>query len=170
MPLIRLISHGKKNQDMVDKMIFIEGLPKEMLYKKDPAGAEILRDPWEKDVESNLTPDIKEKFGVGIRLDVQTGPGEKMWNDVERLLNRETPRHESVPEPVVVGDRLNWYLNAEDIPEVRLVGEQKEEPKQIESVKQTTSESFKCEACGKVFYKKRALSMHSMKSHPKVAA
>lgn len=68
--LIRLVSHGDKNAEHIDKMIAIDGLPDEWIFdrrrdvddKGNPDERLFLRDPWKMDVTENIPYDIRGKF------------------------------------------------------------------------------------------------------------
>lgn len=82
MPLIRLVSHHVNNPTMIDKLIFIEGLPDDMFFakakgkhvldefdnegkmKEEFISVETVKEPWEADVEANYPKEILAKFGI----------------------------------------------------------------------------------------------------------
>src|SRR5690349_17990149 len=61
MLLIRLVSHWEKNPNHVDKLIHIDGLPREWIFN-DLDGKAFLKDPWQVDITANIPLDIRVKF------------------------------------------------------------------------------------------------------------
>jgi hypothetical protein len=152
--LIRLVSHPEGNSDHIDKMIYIEGLPDKMFYHFIDGKKYLNQPPWRVDEDERVPEGIRRVFfkhpttvwfqlpkdptfpgqkdteysleANCLVIDYQTAQGEQLWKQIEALLDRETPRDQDIPEPAVVGDKLNWTLEAADVPSVVL---EKREPK-----------------------------------------
>lgn len=199
MPLLRIVNHSKNNKWHVDKMIRVEGLPDSLFYYKRH-GKNFLKAPWTIDVPENIPDYIKafhqavpfivnvhtpspekgmppmdeELEAYGLVMDYQNGIGEDTWQQIERIIDRDTPRGERVPEPVMVADIDNEHRNrplsvkAEDIPVVILKGFNKVEPK-VEIIVEKVHVPVACPECQKEFKNDQAVRMHKMKKHAKVA-
>ena len=154
--LIRLVSHPEGNSDHIDKMIYIEGLPDKMFYHFIDGKKYLNQPPWRVDEDERIPEGIRRVFfkhpttvwfqlpkdptfqgqkdteysveANCLVIDYQTAQGEQLWKQIEALLDRETPRDQDIPEPAVVGDKLNWTLEAADVPSVVL---EKREPKPL---------------------------------------
>ena len=148
--LIRLVSHTRNNKWAVDKMIFVDGIPEDLLYMR--RGDKLfLKEPWTFDVTENIPDYIRQgidPFEVniftsptekglparedtytvyGLVLDYQNPRGEDIWKRIERMIDQDTPRGENLPEPVLVSDQidndhrmLGFSIQFEDIPQVVL--------------------------------------------------
>src|SRR3982750_4961633 len=100
----------------------------------------------------------QEHDAYALRIDYQNGPGHDMWEQVEEILDRETPRHLKVPKPAKVGDRQTWKLQASEVPSVRLNGA---EPVIVPgSPPVARPNELVCDQCQATFEKDRALWMH----------
>lgn len=205
--LIRLVSHPEKNSDHIDKLIYIEGLPESMIYRvKD--GKKFLKEPWQVDNDENMPNRIQNVFFKNpvevwfelpkdptfpgqqnteyrveancFKIDYQTRQGEEMWKQIEKLLDRETPRDMEIPKPAVVGDRRDWFLEAADVPSVVLEGKASS-PKHIEDTpvveksvgadivppkEKKVIKMVKCGKCGKEL-NERGLLIHTTRIHGK---
>jgi len=148
--LIRLVSHPVRNKWAVDKLIFIEGIPEELIYYKRE-GKNYIREPWTRDVTENIPeyirsgitpfsvriytsptekglPAMDEEFtAYGLVLDYQNPRAEEIWKRIERMIDQDTPRGEALPEPVLVSTAidndhrmLGFDIKDEDIPRVIL--------------------------------------------------
>lgn len=126
--LIRLCAHHVLNPHLIDKLIVVNGLPQEWIFKKVPQGDQLLP-PWEPDVDANIPKEIRhlaqpityckwfppvrhydQKYEgfwdtrtvYGLRLDYSYGPGQEMWNKIEDFIEGTIPRNEKMPVPVMV--------------------------------------------------------------------
>jgi len=132
--LIRLCGHFLDNPNHIDKLIAIKGLPSEWFFRKSKWGTELVK-PWQPDVEANIpqsirhlceTFDIVEVFPpiekgrdtvvdnltiIGVKLDFMTELGQTMWAQVERYLDRMTPRDKPIPKPVLVAPNQKSDFN-----------------------------------------------------------
>lgn len=194
MPLIRLIAHPRNNKWLVDKMIYIEGLPDSLMYTV-LEDRKYLKEPWFIDNPANIPdyvkevlvpaplklrtyaspaekgmPPIDEEVEVyALCLDYQNGQGEQTWVEIERILDRETPRGERIPEPVRVADidndhrDLPFSVPVLDIPVVHLEGGSPVRRVVPPVVRPVTPSSFNCPTCQKVFTKAQALRMHKLR-------
>lgn len=209
--LLRLVNHSVLNKWHVDKMINISGLPEHLFYFKKN-GKNFLKNPWAIDVPENIPDYIKavhqpEPFKVwihtpspekgvppmeeeldayGLVLDYQNGLGEDLWLQIERIIDRDTPRGERVPEPIKVADIDNEHRNkpfsvaAADIPVIVLKGFNKEVPETPAVILSSPAAEARphlilrdtpCPECHKVFKNEQGLRMHKMKmGHAKPVA
>jgi hypothetical protein len=192
MPLIRLVNHSHNNKWHFDKMIFVENVPEKFLFvkrtTKEGVVKSFLKTPWTVDISDNIPSYVKdyhqpepmkinlftpapekglpaleeEVDAYALVLDYQNGAGERMWLDIARLIDSDTPRGERIPEPVVVcggdNDHRNYEFSvpAEDIPVVRLRAEKQAIAK--------PNEPLSCVVCNKAFDKEQGLRMHKMKT------
>jgi len=62
-----------------------------------------------------------------VKIDCATGPGEEKWKEVEKYIEKLRPASIKFMEPAIVGDQLNWTLEAEDVPVIDLHPEGKRE-------------------------------------------
>lgn len=194
MPLLRIVNHHVNNKFHVDKMIFVEGLPEAILFTKKN-GKKYLKSPWIPDVTENIPEYIRAalqpepiKINVytappekgmaalddeiecyGFLIDYQQGNGEVAWKTIERIIDRETPRGEPIPEPVKVAEIDDEHrdrpfsVKVEDIPVVRLKLDVP--PAEVQKILETVPPSdLRCPVCNKVFEKERAVRMHLMKT------
>lgn len=154
-----------------------------------------LKQPWTADIPENFPKDVLQKFSinkkifyldvfkaegrgverilvplpplVGVQLDYQTAPGQDLWDQIERILERETPRDKKVPEPIVVGDRSGWKIGVDDIPSVVLVSTEPLPVVPKELIIPTIGKTqYHCDQCEKIYDNAQAIRMHKMKKHP----
>lgn len=213
--LIRVISHfHKKNTHGIDELIRIDGLPDDFMFRRSN-GKVYLKAPWERDIDANIpvvirehcTPmDITENLPrekneatglwqeptdtiriLGVRLNLDITPGMEAWKKLQRILDRDTPRDQKVPEPAVVAPNMTdpFFLEAKDIPVVILrqeivaplfqqtvtvstipTPEIKMEVKVEEPA--PPPQMFECGVCHKEFSAQRGLWMHERKTRHKV--
>lgn len=200
--LIRLVNHSPSNKYHVDKMIRVEGIPESILFYKRN-GKLFLKAPWTIDVTENIPRDViamhqpspivfhvhtaspekgmpamdEEVTGYALSLDYQSGNCADIWDQIERLIELDTPRGERIPKPVVVAPDIDndhrnkgWSIRAEDIPVVWLKGlslspsapPPDKSPFENPPVPQTLEE-FPCD-CGRSFRQKQGLVMHRRKT------
>ncbi len=104
-----------------------------------------------------------------LRLNMQSNQGEQMWNQITDLLDRETPRSQRIPEPAVVGNRVQWTLTVDKVPHVKLTGSQIEVPKEqvvpVPPKVEARPDEFPCRQCGEVFDRERGRWMHERRRH-----
>lgn len=124
--LIRLCGHFINNSQHIDKMICINGLPDDWVFKTRTDGLKELAPPFTADIPENIPKQIrnlctptdvvkyfppieKGREGVldsmtilGVRLDYMTEAGRSMWVRIQRYMDDCLPRHAKVPEPVIV--------------------------------------------------------------------
>lgn len=110
----------------IDKMIAINGLPKDWMFRERADGSKELAPPFQADNEDNIpkhirylcTPEdivtyfspinsgvpgvIDKKKIYGVKLDYMTEPGRSMWERIRKYLDATIPRDQQVPEPVLV--------------------------------------------------------------------
>jgi hypothetical protein len=107
--------------------------------------------------------------GYGVRLNVQSNAGESMWQQIVDLMDRETPRHQKIPQAAIVGDKLNWHLTAAQVPHVKLTGSVADVPKEqivkIEPKIAPRPDEYACQTCGDVFDRDRGRWMHERRKH-----
>lgn len=123
--LIKLAGHFIDNPQHIDKMIIINGLPEEWIFRPSRFGGKELVKPWEPDIEENIPKSIlplceeheivisyspiekgkesvvDKKITHGLRIDFSREPGQELWSKIERYLDRMTPRDQKVPKPVL---------------------------------------------------------------------
>jgi hypothetical protein len=202
--LIRVCAHfSRRNMNGIDELIRIEGLPDDVIFRfKD--GKRYLKSPWEPDLDANIpvhirslcTPmDITEDLPVekneqtgkwqapsdtrrilGVRVQLDNNPGREMWAQIERILDRGTPRDQKIPVPAVVAPNQKdpFSLEVQDIPVVNL----RPEPgvvvptvtvaSNVEAQLMPRPEEFICGVCSKSFSAQRGLWMHERKTRHKV--
>lgn len=106
-----------------------------------------------------------------VKLDYATGPGEEVWSRVERLIEKTTPRDMPIPKPAIVGNQIQWLLEAENVPTVVIPTEEKEAvisvKKEVLKKEPKAVEMTACSLCGKEVSKK-GLYLH-MYRHKKAA-
>jgi hypothetical protein len=200
--LIRICSHfHKQNSHGIDEMIRIDGLPDDFMFRRS-GGKVFLKTPWVKDIDANIPKEIREHCEpiditenlprekneatgqwqepsdtvrvLGVKLDLDSTPGMETWKQLQRILDRDTPRDQKVPVPAVVAPNMTdpFFLEAKDIPVVILrkeiiapsVVHEPELPKAEESAIQM----FECGVCHKEFNAQRGLWMHERKTRHKV--
>jgi hypothetical protein len=109
------------------------------------------------------------KTAYGFRLNVQTNAGRAMWDQILDLLDRETPRSQRIPEPAVVGNKIQWTLQTDKVPFAKLTGTVAIVPPEqivIPEIKPVARpDQYACRTCGNVFDKERGRWMHERKSH-----
>lgn len=156
MPLLRLVSNGKNNKLHLDKFIFIEGIPDNMLYETRN-GKKCIKGFLSTDIVENIPKDIRKEFFneetvhkyiapfeknaepvfqklplYSIVIDCSTRQGADLWGSLERMIDDQTPRDRKVTEPVIVAKdlRSGFSITSEDVPRVTLQFSESEEPVQ----------------------------------------
>jgi hypothetical protein len=217
--LIKLAGHFIDNPQQIDKIIAIKGLPRHWFFRESIHGGEELCQPWEPDVEANIPASIRhlceemiitfafppissDRKGVvekrkvlALRLDFSRGPGQEMWEKIERYLEKSVPRDQAIPKPVLCAPnhrsefsphavkrtvRGSMEMHPAEVPVIDVresltsrIPETKIEP-QIE--KSTTlvkedpvkeQEVFPCKKCGEKFPEMRFLKGHYLRGHKK---
>ena len=205
--LIRICSHFHKNNSHgIDELIRIAGLPDDLMFRRS-GGKVFLQVPWEKDIDANIPKDIREHCTpmditenlprerneatgqwqepsdtiriLGVKLDLDSTPGMETWKQLQRILDRDTPRDQKVPVPAVVAPNMTdpFFLEAKDIPVVVLRQEMEtktvataptEVPKMDVKVEAEDKQMFECGVCHKEFDAQRGLWMHERKTRHKV--
>lgn len=124
--LIKLAGHFVNNPQLIDKIISIKGLPFEWFFRHNSRhGGYELVTPWEVDVNANIPASIRhlceehsitvvfppiekgrdsvvEKRNIpAVKLDYSRGPGQEMWERIERYLEQSVPRDQLIPKPVL---------------------------------------------------------------------
>ena len=211
--LIRVVSHfrDKINPHGIDELIRIDGLPDDLMFRKKD-GKTYLKFPWEIDVDANIPVFIREHCSpmditedlprekneatgvwqspsdtrhiLGVKVSLDSTPGQEMWKSVERILDRGTSRDMKVPSPIPVANdqKESFSLEAKDIPVVILkpeivsVSETKtvaSSPAPVVAIEpfnapKVVDETFTCGVCQKIFDKQRGLWMHERKTRHKV--
>jgi hypothetical protein len=225
MPLLRIVQHPKKNNQAIDKLIYVEGIPAHLLQVNPLSGMWSIDNPLNlpedirkkfnvfcmsdipeeerfvkmdravRDVQGNivatekvdyllvegqhelLPQEIKDKYLKGkfhcLKLEYGNANGERIWKTIERLIEHGTPRDLPLPEPAIVGDRLNWRLKASEVPIVILtpagkIGQTVVKPESV-AMPEETKPKPECSICGKKFGDKRGISFH-MKKHEREKA
>lgn len=202
--LIRLVSHPEDNSDHVDKLIYIEGLPEVFFYNVMNGKKYLKSPPWVIDNDDNVPEDIKRIYykhpqevwfqlpkdpsfqgqdqlteysreANCLVLDYQTRQGEQMWDQIEKILDRETPRDLEVPKPAVVGTRREWTLGATEVPAIVLKAREIIKQKTEADVEKTpaveTQESvsivsdYFCRECNIRYMNEHGLNIHKSKMH-----
>ena len=201
--LLRIVSHfHKQNTHGIDELIRIDGLPEDFFFfRKD--GNLFLKSPWERDIDVNIPKSVREhcepfeiteslprekneatgqwqipvdKITVlGVKLNLDSTPGMETWKQLQRILDRDTPRDQQVPQPARVAPDMNsaFYLEASDIPVVSLrkeVIQPRIETQTVSSavVSDIAPSKFECGVCQKSFAVQRGLWMHERKTRHKV--
>lgn len=124
--LIRLAGHFINNSQHIDKLICINGLPEDWLFRKRADGQRELAPPFTPDIDENIPKFIRHlctptevvkyfppiergKEGIidkltilGVKLDYMTEAGRAMWTRIQRYVDDCLPRHSKIPEPVLV--------------------------------------------------------------------
>ena len=210
--LLRIVSHfHKQNTHGIDELIRIEGLPDDFMFRRS-GGKVFLKLPWERDIDANIPKEIREHCTpiditenlpreknestgqwqepcdtvriLGVKLNLDSTPGMETWKQLQRILDRDTPRDQKVPAPAVVAPDMTapFFLEAKDIPVVILrkeiispVVETKttvtapvEVPKMELKVEESPVQMFECGVCHKEFSAQRGLWMHERKTRHKV--
>lgn len=148
--LIRLVSHAtRRNSNLIDELIRIDGLPEDMVYRFSN-GKRYLKSPWEPDIDANIPRHIREhcepvvitedlppernqvtgelqkptdtKTILGVRLNLDNNPGKEVWEQITRILEHSIPRDMKIPLPAIVAPNQKdaFSLEAKDIPVVDL--------------------------------------------------
>ena len=208
MALIRLAGHFIDNPNHIDKLISIKGLPKEWFFRPSKFGGEELVPPWKPDVEANIPHSIRhlceemditvpfppiekgrdsvvDKIKIiGLKLDFTSGPGQEMWEKIERYLDRMTPRDQRVPKPVLCAPnqkaefsphearrtvRGSLELRPCEIPDVDL--RESVTAKSVTAVVQEVAQVIvekppviECKPCNKIFSHQKYMDLHLNKS------
>lgn len=209
--LIRIVSHfHKQNTHGIDELIRIEGLPDDFMFRRN-GGKLYLKAPWQRDIDANIPKEIREHCSpvditenlpreknestgrwqeptdtvcvLGVKLDLDSTPGMEAWKQLQRILDRDTPRDQKVPTPAVVAPNMTdpFFLEAKDIPVVILRQEVVSPPIVQETVTISSSpkaelkieetvvpQMFECGVCHKEFNAQRGLWMHERKTRHKV--
>lgn len=168
-----------------------------------------LASPFERDIDANIPKDIREHCSpmditenlprekneatgqwqtpsdtirlLGVRLNLDSTPGMEMWQKIQRILDRDTPRDQRVPEPAVVAPDMKspFALEAKDIPIVTLKSEVKAPALSVATtvsvpfnppaikVEVCDLQMFQCGVCKKEFKAQRGLWMHERKTRHK---
>jgi hypothetical protein len=202
--LFRIISHfHKKNTHGIDELIRIDNFPDELMFRREGTKTFLVY-PFERDIDANIPKDIREHCTptditenlpreknestgqwqtpvdiiriLGVRLNLDSTPGMEMWQKIQRILDKDTPRDQRVPEPAVVAPDMKspFALEAKDIPVVTLRTEIKVapviavpfNPPKVEEV--VDEQLFVCGVCKKEFKAQRGLWMHERKTRHKV--
>ena len=124
--LIKLLGHFIDNPQHIDKIIAIKGLPSDWLFRASKYGGKELIVPWKEEPEERIPASIRhmceeveitvvyppiekgrdsvvdKKKILAVSLDYTSGPGQEMWDKVERYLERSIPRDQKVPKPVLM--------------------------------------------------------------------
>jgi hypothetical protein len=201
--LIRVTARfHKSNSHGIDELIVIRGLPDDLMFRHKE-GRTYLKFPWEMDVDANIpvhirelcTPmDISEDLPreknettglwqnptdtrriLGVKISLDHTPGTEMWRQVERIIDRDTPRDKKLPTPVKVApdQKSPFALEVGDIPIVMLpvaliVTETRTTSEAISPVLKTeTKIPFQCSVCNKTFDELRGLLMHGRRMRHK---
>jgi len=211
--LIRICSHfHKQNTHGIDELIRIEGLPEDFIFRRS-GNKLFLKAPWERDIDANIPKEIREHCTpvditenlprekneatgewqepsdtiriLGVKLNLDSTPGMETWKQLQRILDRDTPRDQKVPVPAVVAPNMTdpFYLEAKDIPVVILRQEVRAPviitettvtsavpvPEMtIEVASEPKPDKFECGVCHKKFDAQRGLWMHERKTRHKV--
>lgn len=132
--LIRLMGHYLNNPKHIDKLIVINGLPDEWIFRKCKYGGVELVSPWEPDIIVNIPKEIRhlctpveitkvyppiekgrdevvERMTIlGIRFNYGIQPGIELWEKIERYLEWTVPRDMAMPQPVMAApDHLSPF-------------------------------------------------------------
>lgn len=123
--LIKLVGHYHQNPSHIDKLICINGLPDEWIFKPSPDGGKELIRPWQADHDVNIPESIRQfcdpqeitfryspiekgrdwvvekKIVLGLKLDYMTEPGRELWDRIEHYLEGTVPRDIQIPKPVL---------------------------------------------------------------------
>lgn len=204
--LIRVCAHFRRaNMHGIDELIRIDGLPDDLMFRlKD--GKRYLRSPWEPDLDVNIPHDIREhctplditedmprekneatglwqtpsdtKRILGVRIQLDNNPGREMWKQIERILDRGTPRDQKIPVPAMVAPNQKdpFNLESRDIPVVNLQPEgiskiatvTVSSAAEVPATFDQTPQKFTCGVCNKEFNAQRGLWMHERKTRHKV--
>jgi hypothetical protein len=112
---------------------------------------------------------------LGVKISLDHTPGTEMWRQVERIIDRDTPRDKKLPAPVKVApdQKSPFALEVSDIPVVTLpaaliIVENKTTSEAVSPVLKTeTKIPFQCAVCQKTFDELRGLLMHGRRMRHK---
>ena len=214
--LLRLTGHYPLNSQHIDKLIVINGLPDDWVFKARSDGQRELAAPFTPDIDANIpiqvrhccTPEdivvyyppiekgqqgITDKRRIlGVRLDYMTEAGRSMWERIRRYVESMVPRDQQIPDPVVVAkDQRSSFetfalrkritggveMEPSEVPTINLPvfvptpisppvsPVRPSPPEEAVALPPQPADTFACIACQKVFNKRQALRMHTMKMH-----
>ena len=122
---IKLAGHFLDNPQHIDKVIVINGLPDEWIFKPSRFGGKELVKPWEPDVEENIPKSVRnlceeheivisyspiekgkesvvdKKITHGLRIDFSREPGQELWTKIERYMDRMASRDQKIVKPAL---------------------------------------------------------------------